>query len=307
MLFAALLAGGAWASELVESIRRVRPSIIAVGTFKPTASPQFTFRGTGFAVGDGSMVVTNAHVLPKSVDLDAYESIAIAIPGDDGPGASGRKAELLASDPEHDLALLKISGPPLVPLALASDGLVEEGELVAFTGFPIGSVLGLIPVTIVASSRRSRRSSCRAAVPGNSMPEHPLAEGSVPGSPARRHRLSGQQRQPALQAGQQRGDRAYQHGSGEGHQGVGAEPAQRHLVRDSAALHPRTDEALNRVSMVTRRKNEVPGPRQGLKGSNSTQEPAGLLAFGLPVAGLYHPPITAHKPFWRKNSRRQIT
>lgn len=147
MLCAALLAGGAWASELVESIRRVRPSIIAVGTFKPTASPQFTFRGTGFAVGDGSTVVTNAHVLPKSVDLDAYESIAIAIPGDDGPGASGRKAELLASDPEHDLALLKISGPPLVPLALASDGLVEEGELVAFTGFPIGSVLGLIPVT----------------------------------------------------------------------------------------------------------------------------------------------------------------
>ena len=218
MLFAALLAGGAWASELVESIRRVRPSIIAVGTFKPTASPQFTFRGTGFAVGDGSMVVTNAHVLPKSVDLDAYESIAIAIPGDDGPGASGRKAELLASDPEHDLALLKISGPPLVPLALASDGLVEEGELVAFTGFPIGSVLGLIPVTHrgIVSAVTPIVMPGRSA--GNSMPEHPLAEGSVPGLPARRHRLSGQQRQPALQAGQQRGDRAYQHGSGEGHQ-----------------------------------------------------------------------------------------
>jgi len=135
------------AAELVDTIKLVRPSIVAVGTFKPTANPQFTFRGTGFAVGDGSLVVTNAHVLPNSVDLDAYESVAIAIPGDDAPGASGRKAQVVATSPEHDLALLKFAGPPLKPLGLAEDALVEEGERVAFTGFPIGSVLGLIPVT----------------------------------------------------------------------------------------------------------------------------------------------------------------
>lgn len=146
-LLIVLSGSGARAADLVDTIKQLKSSIVAVGTFKPTASPQFAFRGTGFAVGDGSMVVTNAHVLPKSVDLEANESVAIAIPGDDGPGASGRKAQVIATSPEHDLALLKFFGPPLKPLNLAADDLVEEGERVAFTGFPIGSVLGLIPVT----------------------------------------------------------------------------------------------------------------------------------------------------------------
>lgn len=146
-LFVVLMAPQVHAAGLVDTIKQVRPSIIAVGTFKPTASPSFTFRGTGFAVGDGSLVITNAHVLPKSVDLADYESVAVAIPGDDGPGASGRKVQILATDPEHDLALLKLLGPPLKGLKLAADGLLDEGERIAFTGFPIGSVLGLIPVT----------------------------------------------------------------------------------------------------------------------------------------------------------------
>ena len=82
------------AAELVDTIKLVRPSIVAVGTFKPTANPQFTFRVTGFAVGDGSLVVTNAHVLPNSVDLDAYESVAIAIPGTTLPVHQGERRRL---------------------------------------------------------------------------------------------------------------------------------------------------------------------------------------------------------------------
>ena len=97
MLFVALLAGGVRASELVESIRRVRPSIIAVGTLASTPQARvYLSRDRFHAVGDGSMVVTTRMCCPNPWDLDAYESIAIAIPGDDGPGASGRKAELLA-------------------------------------------------------------------------------------------------------------------------------------------------------------------------------------------------------------------
>ena len=38
-------------------------------------------------------------------------------------------------------------GPALPALALGDDGTVEEGQTVAFTGFPIGAILGLYPAT----------------------------------------------------------------------------------------------------------------------------------------------------------------
>jgi len=58
-----------------------------------------------------------------------------------------RSVTVVARDPEHDLALLRISGAPLKPLRLGGDGAVREGRSVAFTGFPVGMVLGLHHVT----------------------------------------------------------------------------------------------------------------------------------------------------------------
>lgn len=61
----------------------------------------------------------------------------------------GRLARKIAADPDHDLALLKFDGPPLVALKLATGngGGVREGESVAFSGFPIIDVLGAFPAT----------------------------------------------------------------------------------------------------------------------------------------------------------------
>ena len=52
-----------------------------------------------------------------------------------------------ANDKSRDLALLRIEGPPLPAMVLQEGGRVREGQSIAFTGFPIGSVLGLSPVT----------------------------------------------------------------------------------------------------------------------------------------------------------------
>jgi len=66
------------------------------------------------------------------------------------PGAAGRaelrEAKLASQDPSRDLALLRIEGAPLPALAL-SDREAREGEMLLFTGFPVGSVLGPIPST----------------------------------------------------------------------------------------------------------------------------------------------------------------
>jgi hypothetical protein len=50
-------------------------------------------------------------------------------------------------DIAHDLALVRFEGPPLRALRLGRNADVEEGELHAFTGFPILNALGLHPVT----------------------------------------------------------------------------------------------------------------------------------------------------------------
>ena len=131
-------------------IAKVKPSIVAVGTFERLRSPQFQFRGTGFAVGDGTLIATNAHVLPGVVDIDDNESIAILLPesGAGGPVVPQvRSATRVAVDPASDLALLKLDGAPLPPLALRDSASVREGQFVLMTGYPIGAVLGPFPAT----------------------------------------------------------------------------------------------------------------------------------------------------------------
>lgn len=170
----------AGAAGLVELVASLKPSVCAVGSLNPLASPRFGFRGSGFFVGDGSLVATCWHVLPASGIGVAPEaasappgltSLAILMPAGDG-GPEWREAELLASDRTHDLALLRIKGRPGVPCALAADGAAREGMEVALMGFPIGGVLGFKPVThrgivaaIVASSLPTRQAS--ALTPAN--------------------------------------------------------------------------------------------------------------------------------------------
>lgn len=126
-------------------VKLVKPSIVGIATYMKTGRPPITLRGTGFAVTDGLHVVTNAHVLPKKLNKKRKESLVVLIGR--GDKVNVRSAEVVASDPDHDVAVLKIVGPPLPALKLGDDKTAEEGQLVAFTGFPIGAVLGLYPVT----------------------------------------------------------------------------------------------------------------------------------------------------------------
>ena len=134
------------AAPLEEVAARVKRSVVAVGTFLPTRSPAFLFSGTGFAIGDGTVIATNAHVVPPALDAERREALVALLPGGDG-GGERRPATVVAMDREHDLALLRISGAPLPSLTLSSRDSVPDGQSAAFTGFPIGAVLGVIPAT----------------------------------------------------------------------------------------------------------------------------------------------------------------
>jgi len=143
--------GQSWAASLPDTIDRVRGSIVSIGLLRPQKNvnfqakgPAHEYRGTGFVVGNGSYVVTNHHVVPDNLGEEA--NAVLAVFSGRGERVRGYPAEVVRSDKEHDLAVLKIK-TSLPALSLAPDRKVREGEEVIFTGFPIGMVLGMYPVT----------------------------------------------------------------------------------------------------------------------------------------------------------------
>ncbi len=140
-----LFFGPLWGAELSHTIAVVKPAIVGIGTFNKTRSPPMDFMGTGFAVRDGLHVITNAHVIPEVMDGASKESLGI-ISGS-GENTEFRPAVPVALDKEHDLVELEISGAALPVMELGDSDTVREGQLLVFTGFPIGMILGFHPVT----------------------------------------------------------------------------------------------------------------------------------------------------------------
>lgn len=133
------------AAQLPAVIDKIKPSIVAIGTYKKTQSPPFVFRGTGFVIGDGKQVVTNAHVLPDLAVPDAPE-LAVLARSPQGELLI-RRAGVLSRRNDRDLAVIQLEGPPLPALKIGDSSNVREGLTIAFTGFPIGGALGFLPVT----------------------------------------------------------------------------------------------------------------------------------------------------------------
>ena len=140
-----LLATSQALAGLPEAIVKLKPSVVLIGTFKATDSPRFQLRGTGFIVGNGQLVVTNAHVLPAPAVGDAPALVVQVRQGNDE--WQMRPVQLLGQDLPRDLALLRMAGPPGPALAVGDSTRVREGDELAFMGFPIGGALGFSAVT----------------------------------------------------------------------------------------------------------------------------------------------------------------
>lgn len=150
-VLAAVFAGGvaprtAFAQDYRDAVAAVKPSVVAIGTFQRTRTPPFVFRGTGFVIGEGLHVATNAHVLPQSVDASNREVLALLLPLENGQ-VNVREVRELARAIQYDLAVLGLSGEPLRPLKLGDSTAVREGSTYLITGFPLGNVLGPHPST----------------------------------------------------------------------------------------------------------------------------------------------------------------
>lgn len=147
----AVLAGGlgagttASALPLPDLIAQAKRSVVVVGSYGLMDNPRFGFRATGFVVGEGLHVITNAHVVPPDEPGRIDRSIAVQV-WQDGTWRM-RSARLLGRDLRNDLALLEIDGPAVPALTLSTGPEAPEGTGIALMGFPIGQALGWAHVT----------------------------------------------------------------------------------------------------------------------------------------------------------------
>jgi S1-C subfamily serine protease len=135
------LTAGADGVDIADRVAAIKPSVVGVGTFSPTRSPRANLMGTGFSVLDGRHVVSCAHIFDKLPDVEKQETWAV-LTGRDRQ-VSVRGARIVARDKAHDLILLKIDGDPLPAVTLGDSDTAREGWQLYFTGYPVGSVLGL--------------------------------------------------------------------------------------------------------------------------------------------------------------------
>jgi S1-C subfamily serine protease len=130
--------------SIIEVVAKVKPSVVGIGLYDALGVQTHQLRGSGFVFGDGTLVATNYHVISQKLDPQKVQYHIVF-------SGTGRKpkihrAEIIAKDIDHDLAILKLSSA-LTPIKLARSNYVDDGTEVLLTGFPIGAVLGLYPAT----------------------------------------------------------------------------------------------------------------------------------------------------------------
>ncbi|MBW3536678.1 MAG: trypsin-like peptidase domain-containing protein [Actinobacteria bacterium] len=113
-------------------LERIEPAVVSIAI--PGAGGQDAGAGTGFVVSSDGEVLTNAHVVTRA------GTVEVTLPGETEP----RLADLVASDPRADLALLEIrdaSGLATAELGRSSQLRVGQpviaiGNALALTGGP---------------------------------------------------------------------------------------------------------------------------------------------------------------------------
>jgi S1-C subfamily serine protease len=133
-----------YAHNIEAVVAKVKPSVVGVGLYDAMGAQTHQLRGTGFVFGDGTLIATNYHVV--SIDFDPEIVQYLIVFSGSGKSPEIHKAEIVAKDTVHDLAILKIA-KKLTPLTLSGDDTAADGTDVLLTGFPIGAVLGLYPAT----------------------------------------------------------------------------------------------------------------------------------------------------------------
>ena len=133
---------------IVRVAAAVKPSVVtitasSVSTLSPYAVPE-TGVGSGFIVRADGVILTNDHVVAGDPSLE--------VTFDD---TSRLAAIVVATDPTHDLALVKVEAGGLAPVTLADSSSVRVGELAIAIGSPLGTFTDSVAQGIVSGVNRT--------------------------------------------------------------------------------------------------------------------------------------------------------
>jgi S1-C subfamily serine protease len=137
------------ADAIVQVAAKVSPAVVtitsqsAAGTVSPFSVPS-TGVGSGFIYDASGLILTNYHVVEGGG--------ALTVTLQDGRELAGRIA---ASDPEHDLAVVKIDATGLPTVAIGSSASLKVGQLVVAIGSPLGTFTDSVTSGILSATGRS--------------------------------------------------------------------------------------------------------------------------------------------------------
>ncbi len=135
---------------------RALPSIVSVYAVqrRQPPNPFFPFDGAdpdpGGGLGSGVIMSADGYVLTNHHVIQGAGAVAVEV----GEGRPAR-AEVVGTDPETDLAVLKIEADGLQPIAIGDSDAVQIGDVVLAIGNPFG-VGQTVTQGIVSGTGRSR-------------------------------------------------------------------------------------------------------------------------------------------------------
>ncbi|WP_162532456.1 S1C family serine protease [Candidatus Scalindua japonica] len=132
-------------THLVETINRIKPSIIAVGTYHPLSRPAVKFYGTGFVISRNGFAITAEHVISAIARNGEMGNLYAFFP--DTGNSIKVSAKLISKNIKYDLSIIKLKGSGFDYLKLGDSSSVKEGQSIALCGYPYGPVFGLHPTT----------------------------------------------------------------------------------------------------------------------------------------------------------------
>jgi S1-C subfamily serine protease len=146
--------------DLVQLYNLVNPGIVTIWTFmdlgSSISSTTPSGQGSGFVIDLEGHIVTNQHVIADAGEIEV-----------DFPSGYRVWASVVGTDPDSDLALLKVDIPAeeLHPLYLGDSDSVKVGEFVVAIGNPFG-LSGTMTVGIVSALGRTLESERQAPTGG---------------------------------------------------------------------------------------------------------------------------------------------
>jgi S1-C subfamily serine protease len=113
---------------IVTAVEKSKNAVVKIDKYNLiNGNQRLTGTGSGFVFSSDGLILTNAHVIENSDMLRAY-----LLDGTDFAG------EIIGSDKETDIAIIKIFGSGYTPLKLGVSGNLKIGQLVIAIGNPLG-------------------------------------------------------------------------------------------------------------------------------------------------------------------------